>query len=1060
MADNTDNIEAVKSRATELQQENELLLVQLHHAQDELERNYSRDQKADKKQSDRSRPSDANAQSWIADELPDMYAENRRLRALVDVQRKIHELESNRALNVRLGNILIEGVDSPGSLLTVPGKLVKIWRQASRQTPPAALGGKDFNKTIAAYQSGGFDAVEKSMERLSVSSAIQANAYTALARNLAKSDRANAAEAARRAYNLDPKAFRLKWLAFRLHEAGDVIEAEAMLDVLPAETQFSESEARQARQLRAEAKGGRQSEAKQNTSFAERRAVAEMRVSRLEQERDQQSKLAAEHARQIEVLSQAKAKLEQDKSALSTERDRIEKQLCEMNAESMRKEGEEQLLLTNLHQVQEELEQLFGERESLQLANARLEREIQTQTTAQAAQSRDVEELVREIGSLRQDEAQRQAEKVALLAERDRIEKRLRETEIASSQKSDENRLLLADLHQVHEVVKQLLGERERQQLANAQLEREIQTLANAQAAQSRDAEDRIREIETLEQTIACLENDKQALAVKHETQSLIAERYGRELETLKHEKALLEQGKLALSAKYEMETRIAEERNRELDALRQTKSQLEQEKQSLAVKHEVQSSIAAERVKELEALKQAKAILEREKQALTKVLEAQTTVAEERGRQLEVLTQTNDKLEQEKRALADGRDAQTRIAQERAREVETLKQATLKLEQEKQTLAEGRDAQTHVAQECARELETLKQAALKLEQEKQALSEGRDAQTRVAQERARELETFKQAALKLEQEKQTLTEGRDEQTRVAQERARELETLKQAALKLEQEKAVLVKQKQAPLGIGSGNRGDADIDDLIGDLELFFNGKAIIYVDVGAYVGDVFMKIKSSIKNFSIHEAHLYEPNPASYEQLMMKIAGLEKPIVHTYNVAVGESSDVHRFIPAKSMTKALPSNLSAENVPADAFAVNSVSLDRQTSIFTDGKINLLKIDVEGRELDVLSSARELLTRQSVDILYIEVGFNRTGNQQTYFAEVDQFLQGFGYRVIRVYEQKEEWMNGSPLLRRANIAYMSENFANAHPLKLMRELRDLKSRVKELASGPLKSKT
>jgi hypothetical protein len=68
-----------------------------------------------------------------------------------------------------------------------------------------------------------------------------------------KGDCAGAVQAARHAYLLDPKPYRLKWLAFRLHEAGEVIEAKALLDIPPPETSFAESEARWADQLRAEA---------------------------------------------------------------------------------------------------------------------------------------------------------------------------------------------------------------------------------------------------------------------------------------------------------------------------------------------------------------------------------------------------------------------------------------------------------------------------------------------------------------------------------------------------------------------------------------------------------------------------------------------------------------------------------------------------------------------------------------------------------------------------------------------------------------------------------------
>lgn len=269
----------------------------------------------------------------------------------------------------------------------------------------------------------------------------------------------------------------------------------------------------------------------------------------------------------------------------------------------------------------------------------------------------------------------------------------------------------------------------------------------------------------------------------------------------------------------------------------------------------------------------------------------------------------------------------------------------------------------------------------------------------------------------------------------------------------MSEQKKISIASKNAKMSVSLGsrsNKGDADIDDLVSDLEFFFNGRAITYVDVGAYLGDVFLKFKKSAKQFRIHEAHLFEPNPASYAQLKQNI-GDQDAFVHLYSLAVGHDQDSVQFLAAKSMTKALTGGPEDKSGCNGIFTARCVSLDSQSTIFTDGKINLLKIDVEGKELDVLSSAHNMLTRQSVDIIYIEVGFNRQGTQQTYFADIDQFLQPLGYRVLRIYEQKEEWMSGLPLLRRANLAYVSEKFAEAHPIKLMQELHELKSELNEL---------
>jgi|GEM_PF-1687218 len=942
MANNIDTKEAFESRVSELLQENELLLVQLHHAQEELERNYSEARTVDSKPTVDSKSGGANAYAiangWVADELSAMHAENHRLQALVEVQKRIHDCESNCALNARLGNILISGVDAPRSLLSVPGKLIRIWHQSTRRTAPKALGGTDFNRVISAWQSGGFDTVERVMGAQFIAPAVQAQGYTALARHLGKGDRANAAKAARRAYDLDPKAFRLKWLAFRLHEAGDVVEAEAMLELLPIDTQFSESEARQAKQLRHEAKGARDNEAKQKTAFVERRAAADKQLSSIARERDQQSKLAADRASEVATIKQSKAKLEQEKAMLLARHE---------------------------------------------------------------SQTRLLSECKRELEALKHAKSQLLKENAVLVAQFDRSETELRNARDSSIQRNRDNELLVADLHRIQGELEQVLVDRESLRSANAQ--REIQ---------ARDAADRVREIEALNQAVADLEHDKQALEFRHERQRELVEDRVRELEALKQAKSIVEQEKQALAVRHEVELRIAEERHRELEGLRQTKTLLEQEKQSLAVKHEVQSSVVVECAKELDALKRA-----------------------------------TMQLEQEKHSLREACDAQSRLAEERKVEMDVLKQAKTKLEQEKQSL---REAQSRLVEERKVEMEALKQVKTKLEQEKIALKEKHDSQVKVTEEQNVELLAAKQAQKNLELKNAALQEDRDAQQKIAEERCQQVTALKEEKAGFELQKSLLEKQKRA--SVGGENRGDADIEDLIADLELFFNGKAIIYVDVGAYMGNVFLKFNRSIEKFKIHEAHLFEPNPVSYQQLLKKTAGMDKPIVHTYNLAVSETSETDRFIPAKTMTKAIVPEMDSANVSGDVFTARCISLDKQSSIFTDGKVNLLKIDVEGRELDVLRSARQLLASQNVDILYIEVGFNRTGTQQTYFAEIDQFLQGFGYRVLRIYEQKEEWMSDSPLLRRANIAYMSEKFANAHPLKLMQEIRELKERINQLS--------
>jgi 3'(2'),5'-bisphosphate nucleotidase len=255
---------------------------------------------------------------YVDNELPGLLAENLRLQALVQAQLKIHQLETQNALSNKLGNILIQGVDSLGSLLSVPGKIGSIWRESTRKIPPKALGGKGFDKVISVYDGDGFDAVERLLAEVS-SPIMQANAYTALARHLLKKDRVSAAEAARRAHSLDPKLYRLKWLAFRLYEAGDIIQAEAMLNILPADTSFSDSDALEASCIRKEAKQAWLREARKNTALVEYREYAEQCFENLKHEYEQKTRLVKERDQEIEALKQAKVQLEQEKQTLAGE---------------------------------------------------------------------------------------------------------------------------------------------------------------------------------------------------------------------------------------------------------------------------------------------------------------------------------------------------------------------------------------------------------------------------------------------------------------------------------------------------------------------------------------------------------------------------------------------------------------------------------------------------------------------------------------------------------------------------------------------------------------------
>jgi len=317
---------AAQAQIKELEEENRLILDQLQVVQEELERLH-----LDGVGSVGSQAADVVNIKWVDDELPVAMAEMARCRAILATQKEVYRLEAEHAVARKLGEILIDGVTSPKALLAVPARLLKVWRLEKKQSPPDELGGKGFEKVITLYHESGLGAVESLLHSVSTSATVRASALTALARSLMHQEPAKAAEIARMAYVIEPRPFRLKWLAFRLHEAGEVLEAESMLDVLPPETRFSDSEAQQASRVRSEAKEIRLREARQACGLTESRLEVERRIAALTQSRDDQAKLAMQRQVELDALRLAKTQKEREVAALTEQQETLRAEITALS---------------------------------------------------------------------------------------------------------------------------------------------------------------------------------------------------------------------------------------------------------------------------------------------------------------------------------------------------------------------------------------------------------------------------------------------------------------------------------------------------------------------------------------------------------------------------------------------------------------------------------------------------------------------------------------------------------------------------------------------------------
>lgn len=442
--------------------------------------------------------------------------------------------------------------------------------------------------------------------------------------------------------------------------------------------------------------------------------------------------------------------------------------------------------------------------------------------------------------------------------------------------------------------------------------------------------------------------------------------------------------------------------------------------------------------------LAQERDALKAERQALHKQAEEQATALEKLQAQLAEQAGSNDTLEQANEALRE----EVAHLKERRNElkhlVEKHQNALEQATEEKRQLSQQLDEQKSSAQEVEKARAQLETEKSKLQAELKISREQLEGQQKAANESHQQWEKLNKRLSEQE------TELNHQKNAVKQ--AQENQRLAEQALQQAKEDWERQRKESDRKKVSQGRNkfsSDADIDDFLKDIEPYFYKRHLTYVDVGAFVGEVFLKMVNSGR-LNIREAHLYEPNPDSYEKLKKNIAENKVSSVHAHHLAISDREENKTFSAAKSMTKASKSRLDLES-STNTFECETVPLSSLTELLADGQINLLKIDVEGGEIEVLKGGQRLFKEQRVDVIYIEAGLNTEGGQQTYLCKIDAWLQSYGYRVFRIYEQKNEWISDSPILRRCNVAYMSDYFASKNPYLATMEIYELKREIESL---------
>lgn len=194
-------------------------------------------------------------------------------------------------------------------------------------------------------------------------------------------------------------------------------------------------------------------------------------------------------------------------------------------------------------------------------------------------------------------------------------------------------------------------------------------------------------------------------------------------------------------------------------------------------------------------------------------------------------------------------------------------------------------------------------------------------------------------------------------------------------------------------------------------------------FVDVGANVGQA---VESLLQFRPDARIWAVEPNAAVYEQLNAKFQSDSR--VDCSNLALGADQgqgtlNVTRTSSTSYLERGTQPIAHDEIVAQQPVAIHTLDgFCRDKGI---ERIDYLKIDAEGSDLDVLRGAENLLSNGAVFLIECECGMHPGNHVHVPFETIKAHLEARNYRVFGIYEQSSEWLERKPFLRRVNALFL-----------------------------------
>ncbi|MNU81214.1 2-O-methyltransferase NoeI [compost metagenome] len=166
------------------------------------------------------------------------------------------------------------------------------------------------------------------------------------------------------------------------------------------------------------------------------------------------------------------------------------------------------------------------------------------------------------------------------------------------------------------------------------------------------------------------------------------------------------------------------------------------------------------------------------------------------------------------------------------------------------------------------------------------------------------------------------------------------------------------------------------------------------VILDIGANIGEISLRFAQTYPQASIHS---FEPFPDTFHSLKQNVSLNSFPNIELHPVGLG-SEQGNVFFEERSV-----GNPGMNRVTSDpersSKEVTITTLDSFAEKLGNRRVSLIKIDVEGYELEVLKGASSLI-QQHRPVFFIELDDDNLKDQNGSALELIQFLHSFGYKI------------------------------------------------------------